>query len=78
MYDLLNRNTLKVIQRSLINIECTVISSQFENLGYSKEVKVRFHFSKIVQEQKGEYALLWHNSHFGRVEDKAIYNELIK
>lgn len=60
-------------------MECTVISPKYENLGYSKEAKARFHFFKnIVKKNKGEYVLLWHNTHLGRAEDEGIYKELIK
>lgn len=78
MYDLLNRKALKVIQRPLINMECTIISELYEGLGYGVEAKKRFHFFKsIVKKNKGEYVLLWHNTHFKGTADKSIYNELI-
>ncbi|MUK39980.1 MarR family transcriptional regulator [Aliivibrio fischeri] len=78
MYDLLNRKPLKVIQRSLINMECTIISPRYENLGYTNKTIQRFEFFKNkVKEYNGEYVLLWHNTHFDNQADKDIYKKII-
>lgn len=78
MYDLINRKPLKVIQRPLINMECTIIAPRYENLGYTDETFKRFEFFKNkVKEHKGEYVLLWHNTHFENQEDENIYTKII-
>lgn len=78
MYDLINRKSLKVIQRPLINMECTVIAPRYENLGYTDETLKRFElFKNKVTECKGEYVLLWHNTHFENQEDENIYTKII-
>ena len=78
MYDLINRKPLKVIQRPLINMECTIIAPRYENLGYSDESLKRFEFFKNkVKEHKGEYVLLWHNTHFDNQADENIYTKII-
>ncbi|WP_375321586.1 polysaccharide deacetylase family protein [Aliivibrio logei] len=78
MYDLINRKPLKVVQRPLINMECTIIAPRYENLGYTDETFKRFEFFKNkVKEHKGEYVLLWHNTHFENQEDENIYTKII-
>ncbi|MGD8117117.1 polysaccharide deacetylase family protein [Vibrio sp. TRT 29B02] len=78
MYDLLNRKPLNVIQRPLINMECTIIAPRYEGLGYTDKTLSRFElFKDKVEKHKGEYVLLWHNTHFGYQADKDIYTKLI-
>jgi len=78
MYDLVNRKPLKVIQRPLINMESTVIASKYEAKGYSDESVYRFNqFKRTVEENRGEYVLLWHNTHFDNDKDEEIYKGLI-
>lgn len=78
MYDLINRRPLKVVQRPLINMECTIIDVRYENLGYTNETLNRFDFFKDkVRKYRGEYVLLWHNTHFENKEDEDIYTNII-
>jgi peptidoglycan/xylan/chitin deacetylase (PgdA/CDA1 family) len=79
MFDLVNRMPLKLKQRPLINMECTIISERYENFGYTNLTKPRFeNFKKLCKKNNGIYTLLWHNSHFTNSEDKELYRELIK
>lgn len=78
MYDLINRKPLKVIQRPLINMECTIIAPRYENLGYTNETLARFVcFKDKVKKYQGEYVLLWHNTHFENKADEDIYTKII-
>jgi hypothetical protein len=78
MYDLVNRKPLKVIQRPLINMESTVIAAKYEDKGYSHAAVSRFNqFKLTVEENRGEYVLLWHNTHFDNDKDEEIYKGLI-
>jgi len=79
MFDLVNRKPLALKQRPLINMECTIISSRYENLAYSGKAIQRFrHFKKLTRKYNGSYTILWHNSHFDTIKDKEFYRELIK
>lgn len=79
MYDLLRRQPLSVYQRPLINMDCTVISSSYEDLGPTKLAENRFKFFKsIVRSYNGEYVLLWHNTYFPEGEGKKIYKTIIR
>lgn len=78
MYDLVQRKQLNLLQRPLINMECTVIAQRYEGLGYSSKALERFmKFKSIAEKYNGEYVLLWHNTHFKTSNDKKFYEELI-
>lgn len=78
MYDLINRKELNVIQRPLINMECTIIAPRYENLGYTEKTFERFEtFKNEVKKYQGEYVLLWHNTHFENKADEDIYKKII-
>lgn len=78
MYDLVSRRKMKLRQRPLINMECTVLDSQYESHGYTIEALERFNYFKAMSYRyNGVYTLLWHNSHFNNPKDKEFYNKLI-
>lgn len=79
MYDLINRSPFKLKQRPLIVMECSIIASRYENLGYSDEAMERFmYFKKTCHRYSGNFTLLWHNSHLTTANDKIFYMEMIK
>lgn len=79
MYDTLNRKPFKLKQRPLLVMECTVIASRYEGLGYSEESLARFNlFKKRAKMFNGTFTLLWHNSYFEHKKDKEFYTELIQ
>lgn len=79
MFDLLHRKPLKLIQKPLINMECTIISDSYEGLGYSEKSFQRFvMFKDLCRKYNGNYILLWHNNAFLNEEDRTFYLELIK
>ena len=78
MYDLINRKAFKLKQRPLIAMECSVIASRYEGLGYTKESMMRFNkLKKRSHTYNGTFTLLWHNNHFTNMKDKIFYEELI-
>jgi len=79
MYDLLNRKPLKLKQRPLSVMECTVISSRYEGLGYSEESLARFNlFKEYTNMFNGTFTFLWHNNFFEHKKAKEFYIELIQ
>lgn len=79
MYDLVNRCAFNLKQRPLIVMECTVIATRYEGLGYSDKTLDRFNdFKTKTQMYTGDFTLLWHNSHFENVKDKEIYKKIIE
>ena len=78
MYDIKNKKKLNVRQKPLIVMECSIIASQYEGLGYSKKAKKRFaYFKQVTHHFNGTFTLLWHNSHFKNEKNKEFYKELI-
>ena len=79
MFDLVNRKPLNLKQRPLINMDCTIISPRYEGLGYTDRALDRFlNLKKLAQKYRGNYTILWHNSHLSSSKDKEFYKELIK
>jgi len=79
MFDLVNRKALNVIQKPLINMECTIIDQRYEALGVLGEgaLKRFLFFKHEVYKHKGDYVLLWHNTHLNVDEEENIYKEVI-
>ncbi|MCW8965549.1 MAG: polysaccharide deacetylase family protein, partial [Candidatus Pacearchaeota archaeon] len=78
MYDLINRRPFRLKQRPLIVMETTVISDEYEGLGYTEEALKRFlYFKNVTKKYSGDFVLLWHNSSFINFASKRIYHKLI-
>lgn len=78
MYDLAGRQPLRLKQRPLIVMDCTIVSKQYEGLGFTEAAKARFHyFEEVCKRYRGDFALLWHNSFFIDKKAKRFYRELI-
>lgn len=79
MFDFLQRQKLKLRQRPLIVMECSVIDDCYMGLGYSyKALKVMQDLKEKCYRYHGNFSLLWHNSHLKKKEDKKFFMELIK
>lgn len=78
MFDVLNRKKLKLKQRPLIVMECTIIDNMYMGLGYSeKALEVMQDLKQKCLKYNGNFSLLWHNSHFKTKEDKKFFEEII-
>ncbi|MBA6257121.1 MULTISPECIES: polysaccharide deacetylase family protein [unclassified Colwellia] len=78
MYDLLNRNGLKLKQKPLVAMEASIISNQYEALGHSELAIKRFlDLKKSCEKMSGHYNLLWHNSNLVSKADKDIYIKIL-
>ncbi len=78
MVDLSRKCKLKLRQRPLILMECSVISAEYMGFGftnhaldYMQTLKRRCH------NYGGVFTLLWHNSHLSNIYAKKFYEELI-
>lgn len=79
MYDIKNRRKLLLKQKPLIIMECSIIASRYEGMGYSEESLKRFiYFKEVTRKFNGTFTLLWHNSHFENERDKYFYKSLIR
>lgn len=78
MYDLLGRRALKLRQRPLILMECTVIAQRYMGMGYSENaLELMRTYKRICHRFGGDFTLLWHNSHLMSLDDKRLYSELV-
>ena len=74
VFDFLERQLLPLRERPLIAMEGSVISECYMNCGYSDEALAIFiGLKKQCQRYKGDFTLLWHNSHLLTPEDKRFY-----
>ena len=78
MFDPVAQRPLRLIQRPLIAMECSVISSRYLGLGYGKEAFALFQLLKgRCHAVEGQFTLLWHNSHLTTEEDRQLYLDIL-
>jgi hypothetical protein len=74
-----SQKKLKLKQRPLVVMERSVISDNYMRLGYGKEAEV--FMMQLKQASKtlgGNFVLLWHNSHFQNIEDKTLFEKMVR
>ena len=78
MYHIIESRSLKLRQRPLVMMECSVIDSAYMGMGYTQEA---FEYMQTLKHRchqfDGDFTLLWHNSFFRNAEDVAFYQQLI-
>lgn len=78
MYDPVSDRVLRLIQRPLIAMECTVTDTRYLGLGYGDESAALF--LKLQQNCKsvgGQFTLLWHNSNLYSNIQRNLYSCII-
>lgn len=69
---------LRIKQRPLILMECSVIADRYMGLGYSDEaMNLMLSLKEKSLAYGGDFTLLWHNSHFSTEWDKKFFTDLI-
>lgn len=69
---------LKLKQRPLVVMECSVISDSYMGLGYGKEAEaLMLQLKQTSLARGGNFALLWHNSHFQSLLDKTLFEKVL-
>jgi len=78
MFDPVAQLPLRLIQRPLIAMECSVIAPRYLGLGYGPASLALFHrINKRCQAVGGQFTLLWHNSHFTTAADRELYQDVM-
>lgn len=78
LYDVQQRRPLKLRERPLIVMECSVIAERYLGLGYSDEaLNLMKKYRAICHHMHGDFTLLWHNSHLQNEADRRFYLELV-
>jgi len=79
MYDLEQRRSMKLSQRPLVLMECSVIDQVYLGMGYSQKT---LEYMKMIKQRcyqfNGDFTLLWHNSFFRNTESANFYQQLIE
>lgn len=77
LYDLHQRRRLRLRERPLIVMECSVIADRYMGLGYSDAaLALMQRYRATCQRFGGDFAFLWHNSHLGTDADQRFYRAL--
>ena len=78
MFDPLAQLPLRLIQRPLIAMECSVIAPRYLGLGYGDESLALFdNLKQRCQAVGGQFTLLWHNTHFTTAADWNLYHQVL-
>lgn len=79
MFDPVNQRILKLRQRPLILMECSLISNHYMGLGYTKEAYNMISTIKSrVRKVGGNFTFLWHNSHLLSESDFEMYRFILE
>jgi len=77
VFDVLNRQPLRLVERPLIVMDCSVLADRYQGLNHEEGLAMMRSLKNTCQKLRGEFSLLWHNSYFRSPEDKTIYTELL-
>jgi hypothetical protein len=78
VYNLKTRQVLKLRERPLIVMECTVIEKMFMNLGLGESaMQIMAQSKQRCQLFQGNWTLLWHNNRSIDRHEVAVYEQLI-
>lgn len=78
MFDFLNRKLLKLKQRPLVVMECTVLSELYLAVdNYEEAFKVIIDLKNKCFQYNGIFSLLWHNNYFNTNEDKVLFESIV-
>ena len=78
LYDLHQRRALRLRERPLIVMECSVIAERYLGLGYSDQALALMQgYRDTCHRFGGDFTLLWHSSHFGNATDRRFYLALV-
>lgn len=78
LYDFDLRRPLKLKERPLIVMECSVIDERYMGLGYTENsLNLMLNFKALCRYLKGDFTLLWHNSNLRSEMARIMYQSII-
>jgi len=78
VYDVVECQQLKLRERPLVAMECSVIDERYMGLGVGKEAFDEFQRLKTTCQQfKGDFTLLWHNYRFVDPTETEFYKTVV-
>jgi peptidoglycan/xylan/chitin deacetylase (PgdA/CDA1 family) len=70
---------LRIIQRPLVVMECSIIAKNYLGLGYTEDVStVIDSLKRNAMRHGGDFVMLWHNSHFLNPADRVFFEKAIR
>jgi len=78
LYDVVARKSLKLRERPLIVMECSVIDQQYMGLGLgTAALNVMASLKDTCQKYHGDFTILWHNHRLIEAEEQELYTNLL-
>ena len=78
-FDAVEQRALRLRERPLVVMECSVIAERYLGLGYSDAALDKMRMLRDrCHAVAGDFTLLWHNSHFATEKDREFFRELVK
>ena len=77
MFDLKERRQLKVKERPLIVMECSVLDKNYMNLDIDYASEYIHQLKKETRLVNGNFTLLWHNNYFWNKHYRELYTSLL-
>ncbi|MFP3982441.1 MAG: polysaccharide deacetylase family protein [Desulfurivibrionaceae bacterium] len=78
LYDLSQQRALRLRERPLIVMECSVIAERYMALSYSEEaLSLMERYRELCHRFGGDFTMLWHNSHLDSAADREFYRRLV-
>jgi hypothetical protein len=78
VYDLINQQPLKLRERPLIAMECSIIDKRYMGLGTGEAaLEIFLSLKRTCQQFDGDFTLLWHNSRLVELNQLALYENVV-
>lgn len=79
VFNLLTRQKLKILERPLVVMECTVLDDRYMGLNYDTQKAYDYiaGLKNACRLFNGDFTLLWHNNRFVKPEEKELYQQVI-
>lgn len=78
VFNLQNRQALRLLERPLIIMECSLLSSAYMGLSHEKAWEEMRKLRDRCRLFSGEFTLLWHNSHLIVPQDGELYRRFVE
>ncbi|MDA8173778.1 MAG: polysaccharide deacetylase family protein [Nitrospiraceae bacterium] len=79
VFNILTRERLRLRERPLLVMECTVIDQRYMGLGAGEEAFLYIKSIKdICRRFKGDFVILWHNTRFIDMQELRLYAQILQ
>ena len=78
VFDILNHKKLKLKEKPLIVMECTIFEERYLNLNYEESYKKIISYIDTVRKYNGEFVLLWHNDRLETKEQRELFEKVLE